>query len=97
MTITLDLPVDEEQRLRQQAEMAGKDMSAYVQDVVRSVIISHPPPLTDDEWEALLHELADTAPPDAPLLSDYAVSREGIYAERIDRILGYDAVDPGQI
>lgn len=36
-------------------------------------------PPSEKEWERLLDELGDTAPPDAPLLSDYAVSREGVY------------------
>ena len=38
----------------------------------------------------MLDELGEPPPPDAPLLSDYAASREGIYEERIAQILGDD-------
>lgn len=78
MTITLDLPPEEGQNLRWQAELVGKDVSAYGRETMRSMIVSKLPPLTNAEWEKMLDELADTAP---PLLSDYAVSREGIYGD----------------
>jgi len=79
MAITLELPPEEEQNLRRRAEMAGQDVTTYLlQNVGLGAV---PPPLSDEEWERLADELADTAPPDAPLLSDYAVSREGIYRD----------------
>lgn len=79
MAITLELPPEEEQRLRRRAEMAGQDVTTYLLQHIG--LKSVPPPLSNEEWEKLADELADTAPPDAPLLSDYAVSREGIYED----------------
>lgn len=35
----------------------------------------------EEERERLLDELANTAPPNGPLLTDYAVLREGIYGD----------------
>jgi len=79
MAITLDLPPDKEQILRRRAELAGQDVVEYL---LRGVgLMTPPPPLSDEEWERLVDELADTFPPDAPLLSDYDVSREGIYRD----------------
>lgn len=79
MAITLELPPEEEQSLRRRAEMAGQDVTTYLlQQVGLRTTFS---PLSNEEWERLLDEMADTAPPDAPLLSDYAVSREGIYED----------------
>jgi len=80
MAITLELPPEQEQSLRRRAELAGQDVAEYL---LRGVgLMTLPPPLSNEEWERLADELADTAPPDAPLLSDYDVSREGIYRDR---------------
>ncbi len=76
MAITIELPPEEEQRLRLRAEAAGQDVTTYLLRHVGLRVA--PPPLADEEWEALLDEFGDTAPPDAPPLSDHAVSREGI-------------------
>ncbi len=79
MAITLELPPEEEQSLRRRAEIAGQDVTTYLlQQVGLKTAFT---PLSDEEWEKLADELADTAPTDAPLLSDYAVSREGIYED----------------
>ena len=95
MAITIELPPEEEQRLRQRAELAGQDVGTYLLRNAGLAIV--PPPLADEEWEALLDEIGDTVPPDATLLSDYAVSREGMYEERDAQLMGDVAVDPSQI
>lgn len=77
MAITIDLPADEEKNLRRRAELAGQDVTTYL--LQSAGLGERPSPLSGEEWERLLDELGDTAPPDAPLLSDYAVSREGVY------------------
>ena len=79
MAITLDLPPEQEQSVRQQAERAGQDVTAFLTQYVSFAKV--PPPLSQEEWETMLDELGETAPPDAPLLSDYAVSRAGIYED----------------
>lgn len=79
MAITLELPPEEEQSLRRRAQMAGQDITDFLLNAagLRPEFV----PLPIDKWMTLLDELADTAPPDAPLLSDYAVSREGLYED----------------
>ena len=79
MAITLELPPEEEQSLRPRAEMAGQDVETYLLQNLGLRPVT--PPLSNEEWEKLVDDLADTAPADAPLLSDYAVSREGIYRD----------------
>ncbi len=95
MAITLELPPEEEQSLRRRAEMAGQDVMTYLLQQVGMRAV--PPPLSDEEWEQLADEAADLVDPSVPPLSDYAVSREGIYQERIDRIIGYAAANPEQV
>ena len=79
MTITLELPPEEEQHLRRRAEMAGQDVTTYLLQQVGLRIT--PPLLSDEEWESLADEAADLVDPSVPPLSDYAVSREGIYGD----------------
>ncbi len=80
MAITLELPPEEEQSLRQRAEMAGQDVTDYLLNGVglRPVPL---PPLSEEEWERLAEEAMDLIDPSVPPLSDYAVSREGIYGD----------------
>lgn len=79
MAITLELPQEEEQNLRRRAEMAGQDVTAFL---LRLAGLKGLPLLpSNEEREKLLDELADTAPTKAALLSDYDVSREGIYGD----------------
>ena len=81
MAIMLELPSEEEQRLRQRAEMAGQDVTTYLLTGMGMRIVV-PPPLTDAEWEELADEIGNIAPTDAPLLTDYDVSREAMYEGR---------------
>jgi len=82
MTITIDLAPEEEKNLQWQAELAGKDISAYVQETMRNMIVPKPPPLSNEEWEKLADEAAGIVDSSALPLSDYAVSREALYEER---------------
>jgi uncharacterized protein (DUF1778 family) len=79
MAITLELPPEEEQSLRRRAEMAGQDVTTYLLQSIGLRIA--PPSLSDAEWERLADEAADLIDPSIPPLSDYAVSREGIYRD----------------
>ncbi len=79
MAITLEIPPEQERVLRQKAEMAGQDVTTYL---LRQLDWTEkPPPLSDEEWERLADEAADLIHPSVPPLSDYAVSREGIYGD----------------
>ncbi len=79
MAITLELPPEEERLLRQRAEMVGQDVTTYVLHHVG--LRPTPPSLSEEEWERLAEEAMDLIDPSLPPLSDYAVSREGIYGD----------------
>ena len=77
------------------AEAAARGVS--VTELLEAVIESAPPPASDElpeehfqlrstpeEWIKELHDWVNSLPQKAPPLSDYAVSRESIYAERED-------------
>ncbi len=80
MAITLELPPEEEQILRRQAEMAGQNITDYLLNGA-GLRGAAPLALSDEEWERLVEEAMDLVDPHLPSLSDYAVSREGIYGD----------------
>lgn len=82
MAITIELPPDEERTLRQRAEAAGLDVATYLTRNVGLSLTSLPgESVSDEEWERLADEATSLVDPSVPPLSDYAVSREGIYWE----------------
>ena len=81
MAITLELPVEEEQNLRRQAEQAGREVTDYLREILRERATPIPVRLSNEEWERLLDEFGEGLSAETPLLSDYAVSREGIYGD----------------
>lgn len=82
MAITLDLPPEEEQTLRQQAEMTGQEVTEYLREIVRGKIQPASVRPSHEEWKQLVQKLVKTVGPDVPPLSDYALSREGMYERR---------------
>lgn len=80
MAIMLELPPEEEQSLRRQAEMAGQNITEYLLNGA-GFRAAAPPSLLDEEWERLAEEAMDMVDPQIPPLSSYAVSREGIYGD----------------
>ena len=90
MKITLELPPDVEAQLH-------KSVTCRDADAVRSLLAEAFAPtvegllretleeLTDAEFEAVSDQIADELGrcrgPNVPSLSDYAISREGIYAD----------------
>ena len=80
MAITLELRPEEEQSLRRRAEMAGQEITDYLLSGVGLRVLS-PAPLSDEEWDRLADEAMDLINPSLAPLSDYAVSREGIYGD----------------
>ncbi len=82
MAITIELPPEEEQSLRLQAEMAGQDVTDYLRGIVRERTGPASPRLSHEEWARLVKELVNTVGSDVPPLSDYALSREGMYEGR---------------
>lgn len=88
MQITLELSPDIKVRLRKSvehgdAEAARRLLAAVLTPTVAALLQEMPAELTESEFEAVADQLANELKanlgPNAPSLSDYAVSREGIY------------------
>jgi antitoxin ParD1/3/4 len=89
MTITIEIPHDIETQIRENAARGNADavrrllieaLGPTVEALIRSHTSSQ---LSNEEFEVLADQLADEfmeyVGPDCPPLSDYAVSREGLY------------------
>jgi antitoxin ParD1/3/4 len=87
MTITVQIPPDIERQIRKSVSLGEIDAVRHllleVLEVEVETLMSNNPQLSDDEFEALADQLADefmvSVGPDCLPLSDYAVSREGLY------------------
>jgi antitoxin ParD1/3/4 len=93
MTITIEIPHDIEMQIRENAARGNADavrhllieaLGPTVEALIRRYTASK---LSDKEFEALADQLADEfmkyVGPDCPPLSDYAVSREGLYEDHL--------------
>ena len=90
MKITLELPPDVEAQLRESIARRDADavhhlLAEAFTPTVEALLRETPGELTDAEFEAVADQLADELTaclwPNTPSLSDYAVSREGIYED----------------
>ncbi len=91
LTVTIDLSPETEAELRK--SIAHRDTERIRQVLAEALTptveaLLQPaaaPPQSDEAWDTLADELINmftsAAPADAPILSDYAVSRAGIYEE----------------
>lgn len=79
-SLTLEIPENIYQPLAEEAEARGQKVEEIALEK-----LAKEQPMTDEEFEKLADELADyfekNLPPDAKPLSDYAMSREGIYED----------------
>jgi hypothetical protein len=84
MTVTLKPDLEEELTARAQAE--GLSTEEFVNRVLERLVAEEKPAikLSAEERARILEEWTDRHAVDGPPLSDYAVSRESIYAERED-------------
>ena len=84
-SMTIELPEAVYQSLSEEAKQKGKKAEEIVVEMVESLTTSGES--SDKEFERLADELADYVekhlPPDAKPLSDYAMSREGIYEDHL--------------
>ena len=90
MQIVLELPPDIEGRLRESVthgdtEAVRRLLTEALIPTVEALLQEGPPELTEAEFEAvadqLIDELTADRGPNAPALSDDAISREGIYED----------------
>ena len=90
MKVTLELPPDVEAQIRESAARYDADtvrrlLVEALTPTVEALLRELPDTLTDAEFEAvadqLANELTACRDPNAPSLSDHAVSRAGIYED----------------
>ncbi len=87
MTITVQIPPNIERQIRKSISLGETDAVRHllleILEATVETLMSNNSQLSDDEFEALADQLADefmvSVGPDCPPLSDYAVSREGLY------------------
>ena len=87
MTITVQIPPNIERQIRKSVSLGETDtvrrLLLEVLEGAAETLMNNNPQLSDDEFEALADQLADgfmvSVGPGCPPLSDYAVSREGLY------------------
>lgn len=89
MTVTLELKPEVEARIRAKAAARGLPVEEFIQSVIEIDVDREGErrfhqTATPEEWEKALLDWVNTQRPQHPTLSDYAVSREGIYSERED-------------
>lgn len=79
-SLTLEIPENIYKPLAEEAEAKGRKVEEIALER-----LAKDAPTDDEEFEKLADELADyfkkNLPPDAKPLSDYAMSREGIYED----------------
>ncbi len=82
-SMTIELPEAVYQSLSEEAKQKGKKAEEIVVEMIELLTTSEE--IGDEEFERFADELADyfeeSMPPDAKPLSDYAMSREGIYED----------------
>jgi hypothetical protein len=81
MTVTLDLKPELEAGLIAQAEASGKTLEEYLVSMVEGAVPAILKSLQPEQRAAAFEAWSASHRPTAPL-SDYAVSREGIYEGR---------------
>jgi hypothetical protein len=85
--LTIHLPADTEQKLREKASHSGKSLEAYVRELAERAAQDHagspapisPPEMTPEQWIAEWRAFVDSRPI-RPVIADD--SRESIYEGR---------------
>jgi len=84
-SLTIEIPEKVYQSLSEEAEQKGKKAEDVAAELI--ILLRGDEKPDNDDFEKLADELADyvekNMPPDAKPLSDYAMSREGIYKEHL--------------
>lgn len=90
MTLVIDLSPQKEKQLRDaiavnDMEQMRQVLEPAINDLIATLLQKSTPLMTEAEWERELDALAEfvdmNIPDDVPVLSDYALTREGIYRD----------------
>lgn len=88
MSATLEIDKETAEQLAAQAEARGISVDAYLRSLLQGqTAAEEKAPLRPQDRAKLWREWVDTHSINAPPLSDYALSRESLYAERDDKQL----------
>lgn len=88
MSATLEIEQETAEQLAAQAKAQGISIDAYLRLLLKSKSASEEPiSLSPQEKAKLWREWVDNHSIEAPSLSDEALTRESIYAERIEKQL----------
>jgi hypothetical protein len=82
MSVTIELPPEMETLLRVKAAEQGVSLAQYVSRVVEQAVPMPPHPCLSPAERAALWRAWARDLPHTPLLSDEAISRENLYAQR---------------
>jgi hypothetical protein len=87
MTLTLELSPEREAALTAQAQARGMSVEQWLLDLTEqlapSTSIAHLQSTNPKEWARQFHEWAESHDRTTPLLSDEAISRDGVYPDRV--------------
>ena len=85
MSITLDLPPDQEAAFKAQAQADGLSLEEWMLQIARQHVqqtsIANLQKTNPQEWARQFRIWADGHRPDIPVLSDEAMSRESVYPD----------------
>jgi uncharacterized protein (DUF1778 family) len=85
MTVTLNLPPEKEAMFKAQAQARGLSLEQWMLDAadqqVQPVSVAHLQKTDPQEWARHFDAWVDSHKPNVPVLSDEAMSREGIYPD----------------
>ncbi len=91
MTVTFHLPPEKEAAFRAQAQARGLSLEKWMLEVadqhVQPLSIAHLQKSDPQEWARHFDAWVDSHNPNTPVLSDEAMSRESIYADRSRRLM----------
>ena len=87
MTLTINLPPEKEAAFRALAEARGLSLELWMLEVadqqVQPLSVAHLQKTNPQEWARYFDAWVDSHNPNAPVLSDEAMSRESIYPDPV--------------
>ena len=89
MTLTIELPPEQEARLKEQAQAAGVDLASFIQRLLGQQLgdenfasIAHLQTENPEEWRRQFHEWVRSRPADRPAWDPATFDRGALYDDR---------------